>query len=207
MSPEHFDRRILIVRQKCSQSPALPENAGQATCFVVRNDTYSIHGGYIMSAFLSIDRLSLFVCRLGIAGLSPRAPGTCGTALAALLAPLCFLPLTFAWRGVLLLAVFFIGSLAATRVEKLLGVKDPGQVVIDELLGLWIVLWPFPDPSWKLIVTAFVLFRVFDIAKFWPVRASENWLPDGYGVMIDDVLAGVQALLALYALRAVFGPF
>ena len=160
-----------------------------------------------MSAFLSIDGLALFVSRLGFAGLSPCAPGTCGTALAAVIAPWCFLPLPCLWRGAALLAIFFLGALAATRAERILGVKDPGQVVIDELLGLWLVLWPFAQPSWKTIAAAFVLFRLFDIAKFWPVRASENWLPDGYGVMIDDVLAGVQALLALAALRALCGPF
>ena len=160
-----------------------------------------------MPVLLSIDRLALFVCRLGFAGLSPRAPGTCGTALAAVLAPWCFLPLSCFWRGVALLAIFFLGALAATRAERVLGVKDPGQVVIDELLGLWLVLWPFAHPTWKTIAAAFVLFRLFDIAKFWPVRASETWLPDGYGVMLDDVAAGVQALVALAALRALAGPF
>ena len=160
-----------------------------------------------MSALLSMNCLALFVCRLGVAGLSPRAPGTCGTALAAVLAPWCFLPLPFFWRGVMLLAVFFVGALAATRVERLLGIKDPGQVVIDELLGLWLVLWPFASPSWKVLVAAFVLFRFFDIVKLWPVRASENWLPGGYGVMIDDVLAGVQALFVLWILHAGFGLF
>jgi phosphatidylglycerophosphatase A len=117
------------------------------------------------------------------------------------------LPLSCFWRGVALLVIFFLGAMAATRAERVLGVKDPGQVVIDELLGLWIVLWPFAEPSWKTILAAFALFRLFDIAKFPPVRASENWLPDGYGVMLDDVLAGVQALLALAALRAVWGIF
>ena len=160
-----------------------------------------------MSAVLSIDRLALFVCRLGFAGLSPLAPGTCGTALAAVIAPWCFLPLPFSWRGAALLAIFFLGALAATRAERVLGVKDPAQVVIDELLGLWLVLWPFAQPSWKTVLAAFALFRLFDIAKFWPARAAETWLPDGYGVMLDDVLAGVQALLALAVLRALWGPF
>ena len=160
-----------------------------------------------MSASMSIDRLALFVCRLGFAGLSPRAPGTCGTALAAVIAPWCFLPLPYFWRSAVLLAIFFLGAMAATRAERVLGVKDPEQVVIDELLGLWLVLWPFVQPSWKMILAAFLLFRLFDIAKFWPVRASENWLPDGYGIMLDDVLAAMQTLLALAVLRAIWGPF
>ncbi|MEG1609649.1 MAG: phosphatidylglycerophosphatase A, partial [Bilophila sp.] len=83
---------------------------------------------------------------------------------------------------------------------RLLGRKDPGEIVIDELLGLWLVLLPFPNPDWVRIGAAFLLFRLFDMTKPWPVRASENWLPDGYGVMLDDVLAGVQALLVLLLL-------
>ncbi len=154
-----------------------------------------------------MNSLALFVCRLGVAGLAPRAPGTWGTALAALIAPWCFLPLSFVGRGLLLAVIFVVGALAATRVERLLGQKDPGQVVIDELLGLWIVLWSFDTASWTLIFLAFALFRVFDIAKVWPVRASENWLPDGFGVMIDDVLAGVQAWLVLTLLVRLCGPF
>lgn len=160
-----------------------------------------------MSPFLSINWLCFFLCRLGVAGLAPFAPGTWGTALAAVLAPWCFMPLSFAWRAAVLVSVFVVGGMAASRVETVLGAKDPGQVVIDELLGLWIVLLPFPQASWKLIAVAFALFRVFDIIKLWPVRASENWLPGGFGVMIDDVLAGVQALLVLCLLRKLFGPF
>lgn len=150
-----------------------------------------------MEKFLSCDRLVLTFARLGPAGLAPRAPGTFGTAEAAILAPLCFTPLPILWRSTVLVILFFVGALAAGRAEHILGRKDPGQVVIDELVGLWIVLLPFPDPSWQLIVAAFVLFRIFDISKIWPVHASENWLPGGYGVMIDDVLAGLQSLAVL----------
>ncbi len=80
--------------------------------------------------------------------------------------------------------------MAATRGEQLLGRKDPGEIVIDELLGMWLVLLPFTRPGWGTIGLAFLLFRVFDMWKPWPVHASESWLPDGYGVMIDDVMAG-----------------
>jgi phosphatidylglycerophosphatase A len=73
-------------------------------------------------------------------------------------------------------------------------------VVIDELVGVWLVLLPFPHPSFFLVLAAFVLFRIFDIAKPWPVKASEDWLPAGYGVMIDDVVAGLWALLCLSVL-------
>lgn len=144
-----------------------------------------------------MDRLILAFCHLGVAGRSPIMPGTCGSALAAVLAPFLFLPLPFFGRVLVLVAVFWLGGMAATYAERLLGRKDPGEIVIDELLGLWLVLLPFPNPDWTRILVAFVLFRIFDMSKPWPVRASEDWLPAGYGVMIDDVVAGVQALLVL----------
>ena len=148
------------------------------------------------------DGCTLAFCRLGVAGLAPCAPGTWGTALACLLAPWCFLPLSFGWRVVVLVALFAAGGLAASRAEKLLGRKDPGEVVIDELVGVWIVLLPFAHAGFWLIVSAFACFRIFDIAKPWPVKASENWLPGGFGVMIDDVLAGLWALLCVAVLHA-----
>ena len=89
----------------------------------------------------------LAYCRLGIAGLSPKAPGTAGSALAALLAPLLFLPLPL-WGRLLFLAVIVVtGGLAATRAEILLGRTDPGEVVIDELVGVWIALLPLGYPA------------------------------------------------------------
>ena len=144
-----------------------------------------------------IDIVCLAYSRLVIAGLSPVMPGTCGSALAGILAPWLFTPLSFAGRVAALVFVFFSGALAATRAEVLLGRKDPGSVVIDELLGMWIVLLPFENPGWKQIAVAFVLFRVFDMWKPWLVHASENWLPAGYGIMIDDVVAGIMALIVM----------
>ena len=123
-----------------------------------------------------MDKLILAFCRLGFAGLSPIMPGTCGSALAAVLAPFLFIPLPFVARIVVLVLVFWIGGMAATRGEQILGYKDPGEIVIDEL---------------------------FDMRKPWPVHASESWLPGGYGIMIDDVMAGLQALLVMWLLQLV----
>lgn len=147
------------------------------------------------------DKLILSFCRLGVAGLDPKAPGTWGTAIACLLAPYIFLPLSQPWRVVLLVVIFVVGGLASTRAEHLLERKDPGEVVIDELVGVWLVLLPFESPSFWLVLAAFAFFRLFDICKPWPVRASENWLPAGFGIMIDDVVAGVWALLCVALLR------
>jgi len=127
-------------------------------------------------------------------------PGTCGTLLAFLLAPLLFLPLPLHLRAVLLAVVFCAGALAAGRAEQILGKKDPGEIVIDELAGSWLTLLPFAEPGWVLGLAAFVLFRFFDMVKPWPVRASEHWLPGGWGIMIDDIVAGALTLVCLLGL-------
>lgn len=153
------------------------------------------------------DQWILCYCRLGIAGLAPKAPGTWGTLEACILAPFIFLPLGYTARIIFLIVLFITGGMAATRAEQILGQKDPGQVVIDELVGVWLVLLPFKNPSLLTIFLAFLLFRIFDITKPWPIKASEYWLPGGFGVMIDDVLAGVYALMALGAIRWVYFYF
>lgn len=147
-----------------------------------------------------VDLLSLAFSRLGVAGLSPVMPGTCGSAVAAALAPFIFMPLGYAARACVLILVFIAGSLAATRAEKLLGKKDPGQVVIDELLGQWLAYLPFSTLAPWEYIAGFILFRIFDISKPWPVRNLEK-LPSGWGIMADDAAAGAYAMLALEIIR------
>lgn len=154
------------------------------------------------------DIVALWYSRALGAGCSPRAPGTVGSLLAIILAPWIFLPLGLGLRVCVLFLVFITGSLAAGRVEKMLGRKDPGEVVIDEVLGQWLTLLPLAEAGFAVCTLAFVLFRLFDIAKPWPVHASENWLPGGAGIMIDDVFAGLYALVVLQILLRIlpFGP-
>jgi phosphatidylglycerophosphatase A len=125
-------------------------------------------------------------------------PGTCSSAVALLLAPFLFLPLSFAERCALLVALFLFGSLTANRAERILGVQDPPELCIDEVLGMWLALLPFDDPSLGLMFAAFVLFRILDIANPGPVRASEHWLPGGFGIMLDDAVAGFLTMLCLW---------
>jgi phosphatidylglycerophosphatase A len=122
--------------------------------------------------------------------------------VAVLLAGPLFLHHPLWMKAIILALIFAVGGWCATQAERVLGSKDPGMIVIDELLGQWITFLPFAVlPIWQLGV-GFVFFRLFDIAKPWPVRASEKWLPSGYGVMIDDVFAGVYAMLCLLGVRA-----
>lgn len=143
------------------------------------------------------DFCVLAFCRLGVAGLSPAAPGTCGSLLALLVAPVLFLPLPLAGRAMLLALLLVAGARAATRAEQLLGRKDPGEIVIDELLGMWLVLLPFAEPNRLAVVWGFVLFRIFDMLKPWPIRALESRFPAGYGVMLDDAAAALYTLAVL----------
>lgn len=143
------------------------------------------------------NKLIMGFARVFNIGLAPKAPGTWGTALACILAPFIFLPMDFFGRWLVLTILFFLGAYAGTYAEKILNKKDPGEVVIDELVGVWLAMAPFSHWNWILIVSAFILFRIFDILKPWPVNASENWLPDGFGIMIDDVVAGLYAMLGL----------
>jgi len=144
------------------------------------------------------DRLALWTATLGPVGRFPAAPGTAGSAVAALAAPWLFLPLGPAGRLLVLCVVFVIGALAASRAERLLGRKDPGPVVIDEVLGQWIALWPLSTADPWAMLLAFALFRILDMTKPPPIRQSERWLPGGYGIMLDDALAGAAAALVLW---------
>ncbi len=150
-------------------------------------------------------RVAWELCTLVLPGRLPRMPGTWGSLLAVLLVPWCFAPLGFWARLFALLVIFVLGGLAASLVERALGRKDPGQVVVDELLGQWLTFLPFAVLGFWDLVWGLLLFRVFDIAKPWPVRAAETWLPSGWGVMIDDVLAGLYALLGLGLIRWLAG--
>ncbi|MDR3745904.1 MAG: phosphatidylglycerophosphatase A [Acidobacteriaceae bacterium] len=91
------------------------------------------------------------------------------------------------------LAVTLIGIPASTIVARESGREDPGFVVIDEVAGQWIALIAI-KPDWKHAALALLLFRLFDIWKPWPIRRLEQ-LPEGTGIMLDDVAAGVLALL------------
>jgi phosphatidylglycerophosphatase A len=100
--------------------------------------------------------------------------------------------------GALATLTIFLGIPAATRVAKSSGIDDPQFVVIDELAGQWITLL-FAPVSWKTLLTGFILFRGFDIVKPPPVRQLEN-LPAGTGIVMDDVAAGIYALIVMQLL-------
>lgn len=150
------------------------------------------------------DALLLNYARVWPAGLSPFAPGTCGSLAAVVLAPFIVMPLPLWGRLLVLLFVLVSGTVAAGRAEELLGKKDPSEVVIDEVLGQWIAILPFASLALWEYAAAFALFRLFDIVKPWPVRRLEA-VSGGLGVMLDDMAAGGYALLCMLALRQATG--
>jgi len=104
---------------------------------------------------------------------------------------------------VFLLAVILVGTWAAQEAERSLGGKDPGAIVVDEVAGMALAVLTVPlTPA--VLIAGFVLFRVFDIVKPYPANALQR-LPGGVGVMIDDLVAGLYALLLLLVARALVG--
>lgn len=132
------------------------------------------------------------------AGLAPIAPGTVGT-LAALLPWLLLRELPLWGYALAVLVVFAIGVWSANKVIAALGEEDPGLVVCDEFVGLWIALFAAPA-GWAWMLAGFLLFRLFDIWKPWPVSWADRTLKGGFGTMIDDAFAGAYALLVLQLL-------
>jgi phosphatidylglycerophosphatase A len=132
------------------------------------------------------------------AGLLKPGPGTYGSVAAVLL--WAWVVLAFHPGGVALavgtalaaLVVTLLGIPAATIVARESGREDPGFVVVDEVAGQWIALIAI-RPDWRHALLALVLFRLFDIWKPWPIGRLEK-LPDGTGIMLDDVAAGLLAL-------------
>jgi phosphatidylglycerophosphatase A len=135
------------------------------------------------------------------AGYSPVASGTVGSLVTVV--AIWLLPLTPLRIGGALIVVILVGGWAGSRVERVLGRKDPGVIVIDEVAGmlLSVILLPRTIP---VLVTAFLLFRLFDIWKPFPARESQA-LSGGMGVMVDDLIAGLYTLVLVMGARTLFG--
>lgn len=137
-------------------------------------------------------------------GLSPFAPGTMGT-IAGLILYLPLAMLAWPWYLGIVLTAFLFGIYLCGKTSADLGVHDHGGIVWDEFVGYWLtMLWiPF---DWVWIVAGFVLFRLFDIVKPWPIGWLDKKLGGGLGIMLDDVIAGLLACgclhLAIYLLNS-----
>jgi phosphatidylglycerophosphatase A len=135
-------------------------------------------------------------------GASPKAPGTAGT-LAAV--PLWYLlaQTPLAMYLLLVLLAFVIGIWLCGRTSRDLGVHDHGGIVWDEFVGYWITMIAVPV-DWVWALAGFILFRLFDILKPWPIGPVDKRVHGGLGIMLDDVLAGVMAAAVLHGLIWLF---
>jgi len=130
------------------------------------------------------------------AGLSPKAPGTVGSAASLILwGPMVMWQTPWWARLIVAVVLFAAGTWAANAIVAHEGKQDPQKVVMDEVVGMGITLCLAP-PTWIALVTGFVLFRIFDIAKPWPVSWADKHVKDGFGTMLDDAFAGAYALAA-----------
>jgi phosphatidylglycerophosphatase A len=138
------------------------------------------------------------------AGLLPAMPGSWGS-LAAL--PCAWVIVHFAGQWALAAAAmlaFALGCWAAATVARASGQKDPGFIVIDEVAAQWLVLVAAPL-DWQAYAAAFLLFRLFDIAKPFPARTIERRVQGGLGIMLDDIAAALYAVVLLLIGEGVFG--
>lgn len=142
-----------------------------------------------------MTRLALFIATAAGVGYAPVAPGTFGSAAGLIL--WAVLPRETAVEATAILALFTIGSWSGSVAEHHFGKTDPGQVVIDEVMGMLMTLFLNPV-GWLGAFAAFLLFRVADVIKPWPANRLEA-LPGGVGVMADDAMAAVYANLVLRA--------
>ncbi len=141
------------------------------------------------------------IATAGGAGYSPVAPGTCGTVVAV--------PLAWALAGVglplfatLVVAVTLVAVWAAATADRAWGSHDSGRIVIDEVAGYLVTVALVDRSSWLVLGVGFVVFRALDITKPPPVRAIDERLPGGWGVVLDDIGAGLYGLGVMAGLAA-----
>lgn len=128
-------------------------------------------------------------------GLIPLMPGTMGS-LAAIPLLFGFVSLSITLQLATVLISFIVGIFICDKVSKDLGVHDHGSIVWDEVVGMLIVFIAVPL-TWQNVLLGFILFRMFDILKPWPISFLDKHVHGGFGIMLDDVIAGIFAAILL----------
>lgn len=135
-------------------------------------------------------------------GLSPIMPGTTGSLMAIPLW-LLFYGLQPALYWVLILVTFIFGCFICQKTSDDTHTHDSGHIVWDEFVGMWITLFFIPQLSVMWIAIAFIAFRIFDMAKPWPIRWFDKRIPGGFGIMVDDVIAAIFSSFTVYIMTLV----
>ena len=131
-------------------------------------------------------------------GYLPKAPGTWGSIVGLFIFSLLH-TLNISTYLIILAGLFLVGTFAAGEAEKIMDHKDPGLVVIDEIVGMLITMIAVPVTPLTMAL-GFILFRIFDIAKPFPVGLIDQRFHGGLGIMLDDVMAGIYSLVILQVL-------
>lgn len=145
------------------------------------------------------ERIIVF-CGVGFgSGLAPKAPGTFGSAFALLFVPL-WVAIGFTGSIIAIIIMSLIGIWICGKTAEIMGVHDDGRIVWDEFAGQSITFLPliyFGQMSWLWVLIGFALFRLFDIWKPWPIRVIDRQVGGGFGIMFDDIIAGVWAAICI----------
>ena len=131
-------------------------------------------------------------------GLAPKAPGTFGT-LAAIPLYLLLSQLSLPIYAQVLVLASLVGVWLCGKTAKDLGVHDHPGIVWDEFCGYWLTMLAAPS-GWFWIILGFILFRLFDIWKPWPISLADRRVPGGMGIMVDDLIAGLYAFIVMQAI-------
>lgn len=142
-----------------------------------------------------MNKIILFFATNAGLGYAPVAPGTFGTLMGIplfyLMAPLSPELFSLTWLAILLLSFW-----SANGAGKIFNVTDDGRIVIDELIG-YLTTIAFLPFNWPIAIAGFLLFRFFDIVKIWPASWFDTKVKNGFGVVMDDVVAGIYAAVCL----------
>lgn len=142
-----------------------------------------------------MKKLAVLVSTVGPVGYCPVASGTAGT-IAALPIAYLFCMLSWWWQVLILLILFVVLSVFADYSERHFNSKDPREVVSDEVLGYLVSVF-YLSPTAFNLVTTFILFRIYDIVKPYPIRYADRNIPGGWGIVADDVIAGLFTRLTI----------
>ncbi len=147
-----------------------------------------------------IGSLLKTIATLGFIGYLPIAPGTWGTGAALIF--MALIPLSETALMFLIASLIIIGTIAAGTAERIIGETDSGHIIIDEFVGFLVSVAYIPH-TYGYLVSAFLLFRVFDILKPFPIRQIERAIKGGAGIVADDILAGIftNAVLQLWKMN------
>ncbi len=156
-----------------------------------------------MSLNSVLKKILTSIATLGPIGYFPIVPGTWGSAVGIILYWFIYDVASLTTLIMLFVVFIIISIITSTIAEQKLG-YDARPIVIDEFIGQWIALILCPH-KWQLYIAGFIIFRLFDVVKPFPIRQSQK-LPKGLGITMDDILAGLYTALCLYLLRRfIFG--